>query len=347
MRHTRRLRTLYGSLLVFSLALIPAAGPGAAPGDEPSKATAAAAAETFSYRLLQGLDAGKNDMDLIAAAAAIAKATEETMMPELWRDAPGWAKRIEFQWDLNEDQKPEFSLLTVQPLYQSAASRDTLFTQARLDFHRQFGQDRYTTNLGLGYRRLLLDNSVLAGINVFHDFEWRQEHSRIGFGGELKWNAFDLVANYYHGLSGKRTVGVGVSERALDGYNVELTSQLPYLPWARARVSFFDFDAEERTDDLDGYTASLEMDLLPNLQIETGFTDDDVGHNLAFVRLNFRLGDTLSTGPKGAYLFSRNPIDDQPFRARDMTRHTLDKVRRVNDIVVERTGSGITISRLN
>lgn len=216
-----------------------------------------------------------------------------------------------------------------------------------MDFHRQFGQDRYTSNVGLGYRRLFMDDTVLGGVNFFHDFEWRNDQSRVGIGGEMKWQAFDLAANYYFGLSGKQTIATNVLERPLDGYNVELTSQIPYLPWARARVSKFNFKAEDAVDDLDGYVASLELDLLPNLQVEMGYTDDDVGHNLGFVRMNFRLGDNLSTGPKGAYLISAKPIDSKPFRARDMKAHTLDKVRRVNDIVVERTSQGITISRLN
>lgn len=164
----RHLRGLYGSLLVFSLLVIPPAAPGVASEDDARTATTA---EKFSYRLLQGMDAGKNDMDLIAAIAVIAKATEEAILPETWADGPDWAKRIEFQWEVNEDDKPEFSILTVQPLFQSEGLRDTVFTQMRLDFNHQFGQSRYTSNIGVGYRRLLLNNTVLAGVNVFHDFE--------------------------------------------------------------------------------------------------------------------------------------------------------------------------------
>ena len=145
----------------------------------------------------------------------------------------------------------------------------------------------------------------------------------------------------------KSNVTTTTTERALDGYNIELTGQIPFLPWARARVSRFDFFAVDTSEDLDGFTGALELDILPNLQVEMGFTDDDIGHNLLFFRMNFRLGDGLSTGPKGAYLISRNPIRTEAFQARDMASHTLDKVRRVNDIIVERSGAGITISRLN
>lgn len=110
-----------------------------------------------------------------------------------------------------------------------------IFSQLRFDFHRQFGQDRYTSNPGFGYRRLYFDNTLLGGVNVFYDREWRQAHNRLGVGAEVKWNTADLAANYYYDLSGKRTVANGVTEQPLNGNNIELTNQLPYLPWARAR----------------------------------------------------------------------------------------------------------------
>lgn len=344
MTTVNKVNPIMGGLICCMLILAPSAGTVSAADDEKSAATVT---EKFGYRLVKSLAAKQGDLSLIAVAEGVARAVEDSLLPEIWGDAPDWAKRIEFQWELNEDDKPEFSLLTVQPLYQSEGQRNTIFTQVRAAFHRQFGQDRYTSNIGLGYRRLFMDDSVLGGINLFHDYEWRNEQSRMGVGGELKWRAFDLTGNYYMGLSNKTTIAADILEQPLDGYNIELASQIPYLPWARARISKFNFSAEDATDDLDGYVASLELDVLPNLQVEMGYTDDDVGHNLGFVRMNFRLGDNLSSGPKGAYLISSKPIDSEPFRVRDMKAHTLDKVRRINEIVVERTSSGVTISRLN
>jgi len=46
-------------------------------------------------------------------------------------------------------------------------------------------------------------------------------------------------------------------------------------------------------------------------------------------------------------LLSDHAIADRAFDLRDMRAHTLDKVRRVNNIVLERTSSGVTISRSN
>lgn len=104
---------------------MPPSGPGSAADDAERDATAA---EKFGYRLVKSIAARQDDLNLVAAAEATARAAEASLFPELWAGAPDWAKRIEFQWELNEDNKPEFSILTVQPLFQSEGLRDTVFT---------------------------------------------------------------------------------------------------------------------------------------------------------------------------------------------------------------------------
>lgn len=302
--------------------------------------------DRLAYDTLQALQSSGDGNPRVAAAAVVKSATDG-LFPELWADSPDWLKRFEFQWEWNEKDKPDFSILTVQPLYQSTDRRNTVFTQVRLTRNHQFGNNRVTTNFGVGYRRLLLDNTVLAGVNGFLDREWEVGHDRLGAGVELKWHAFDLAFNYYEAFGGRELASPGNRETALDGYNVEITAQIPYLPWARARFSVFEFFLPDSSDDLNGYTAGLEMDLHQNVQVEFGFTDDDRNENLAFVRLNIRLGDGLSTGPKGRYMLGANPVDDVAFNMRDMRAHTLDKVRRIDTIAVERVSSGVVITRAN
>jgi len=162
---------------------------------------------------------------------------------------------------VQEDDKPEFSVLTVQPLYQSGDARDTVFTQLRIARDYTFGQYRVTTNAGLGYRRLVADNTVLLGANAFYDREWKVDHSRVGVGTEARWAGLDLYANYYKALSGKHGAGTDIQEEALDGFDVELTAQVPYLPWARVRGQYFVWDTQASDDNVNGYTAAIELDL--------------------------------------------------------------------------------------
>ena len=186
------------------------------------------------------------------AAARAAKVAVDYWLPAVGDGLPEWMRRFEFEWDIEEDIKPEFSLLTVQPLFQTPDMRDTFFTQFRVARNRQFGGTRTTTNLGFGYRRLLLDNTLLAGLNAFHDFEWNFNHSRASLGGELRWSGFDLYTNKYWAVSGKHTADSGAAERPLDGFDMELTAQVPYLPWARARARRVWWDAVDASEDVKG-----------------------------------------------------------------------------------------------
>lgn len=275
------------------------------------------------------------------AAVKAAEAVAGYWIRGVGEDAPEWAKRIEFEWQTKEDDKPEWSVLTVQPLFQTENKRDTIFTQLRIGQDYTFNNHRTTTNTGFGYRRLVMDNRMLLGGNVFFDHEFESHHSRVGFGGELRWGGFDLYANYYEAITSKRTRG-DEFEQALDGYDVELTGQLPYLPWARLRGKFFHFDTITKADNVDGFTASLEFDLHQNIQLEMGFSDDDnTRDGFFFTQIRFR---AASTGRP--VLASDRWLDSVAYRWQDMREHTLDKVRRENEIVIEKTvGGSIQISR--
>ncbi len=237
-------------------------------------------------------------------------------------------------------------MLTVQPLFQSEDKQNTVFTQLRIARDFTFDSHRTTTNAGLGYRRLVWGDRVLLGVNAFLDHEFDNDHNRVGGGGEARWSAFDLYLNYYEAVSSGRSVGANITERALDGYDVELTSQIPYVPWARGRGKYFHFDSVAQANNVDGYSASLEMDLQQNLQFEVGFSEDDVTDDgFWFAQFRFRLG-----GGNRPVLTSTRWIDAEPSRWRDMREHTIDKVRRDNTIVIERTTAAggtatITISR--
>lgn len=258
-------------------------------------------------------------------------------------NGPEWAKRIEFDLDLQEDSEPVWSILTVQPLYQTLNREKTMFTQARLARNYKFGDERTTTNIGLGYRQLFLNNTLLLGANGFFDYESEMDHTRVGYGVEARWYNFDFYANYYDATSDKRTYtgSEGTwTEQALDGYDLELTSQIPYLPWMRLRGQYFEYDTVNASEDIDGWSASSEMDLHPNFRMELGVTDDNFSDNRVFAKFTFRLADSKKTAA------TTKLVDDKLFDMRDMSDYTLDKVRRNNTITVERVVSGaITISR--
>ena len=275
------------------------------------------------------------------AAAIATNAMRQYLMPSLGAGAPDWAKRIEFELDVRDGAKPRYSILTVQPIYQTPDKQDTWFVQASQLRYDLIDKYRDTTNIGLGYRRLLFDNSMLLGVNVFHDYEWTYEHRRYSIGGELKWAMLDFNGNWYRAITDYKTVDSSTSERALNGYDLELRSQVPYLPWMQIGARKYHWDSE-LSDDIKGWSYSATADISQNLSVEAGWTNDNYDNSQAFVKFVFQLART-----DRPVMLSDQFRSAQFFEKRDMSNYTLDKVRRENKIIVERRGAGVIIARGN
>ena len=250
-------------------------------------------------------------------------------------DMPDWLRRTELSVNFQEDYKPLWWLETVQPLHQTPTSlRNTIFFQGR--YAHDTEDD--TMNIGLGYRRLTDDENWLLGVNAFYDQAFEHRHERCSLGGEIIGKFMSLHTNFYNAISGRRSysdgVGVTVTEKALDGWDVEGQVQVPHMPWIYASLKGYEWNGETVAD-LDGYSCSLLMNITKNLVIEAGQSNDDRGEN-NFVMIRFTIG-----GPRYIeHTMVDNFIMYDFFTDRDLKKQTLTKVRRTNDIIIERTRTG-------
>ncbi|MCR9219023.1 MAG: inverse autotransporter beta domain-containing protein [Alphaproteobacteria bacterium] len=346
-----RIRAALAAAVMGCLMARPAAAPAADPVPKPATPEYAAAEaprpatpmDRAALEFLQVADRGDVELALQMAAATLARDGVDYWFDGLGAGAPDWAKRIEVELDVQRHNKPEFSILTVQPLYQDEGLTNTVFLQGRAAAEHRFGERRIAHNLGLGYRRLLMENSAMLGVNAFHDYEWDYDHSRASVGLEARWGPVDLFANQYWALSGKHSAGDGVTEAALDGRDLIAAVQAPYLPWLRAKLRRYQWDALDAADDINGWAGSMEADLHQSLQLEAGVVDDNSIDREAFLELRFRLAEW--GGNDRPVAFSDRIVDDTPFDMRDMRVYTLDKVMREDSIIVERAAAGVTISR--
>lgn len=286
--------------------------------------------------------------DPAATAFAMAKSgMTNYLFPSLGQNAPEWAKRIEFEADVQQNLKPTYSILTVQPLYQDAKKQNTFFVQASQLRYDMLGAYRDTTNLGLGYRRLLGDNSVLVGVNTFYDYEWTYKHQRLGLGGEIKWAMLDGNVNWYKAISSEKLIDAanGISERAMSGWDTELRSQVPFMPWLQVGAKYYRWKSDY-ADDTRGWRYSASADVTQNLSVEAGWTRDNYNSSNGFAKVVLRLARTDRPA-----MLSDKFISNSAFEQRDMRVYTLDKVRRENRIMVERktttTTGSIIIARGN
>ena len=114
----------------------------------------------------------------------------------------------------------------------------------------------------------------MTGANVFFDYD-EKGNARASVGVELRSSAFDALVSYYSAISGDKTVG-DYTERTLDGYDISVVGQVPYIPWVNVIGKSYRWEAEKNSKDSTGETLRLEMTLTPNLIAEIGIDDNNI-----------------------------------------------------------------------
>ena len=79
------------------------------------------------------------------------------------------------------------------PLSDESDIENTLFTQVSAFYT----DNRTTLNAGLGYRRLVSDNTLMLGVNAFYDHEFPYDHGRYSMGLEARSTVGEINANMY------------------------------------------------------------------------------------------------------------------------------------------------------
>ena len=225
---------------------------------------------------------------------------------------------------------PNFSLLTINPISESDDKKNLTFFQGSII--RQNNRD--TINLGIGYRQLTDDEKWIYGVNAFHDYEATYEHRRMSVGAELRSSVFEVNINKYFATSGALTGKDGNTERALDGQEIEIGGQIPYIPSAKIFVKNWMWEGYQ-TSDTKGNTYSLQINapIAPNITLEAGTKDYDSQTDVDFVNLTYKL--SLGGGSSEQDGMVKDLIADQAFNNTSMKKKMLDKVRRKNTIVIQ------------
>ena len=239
--------------------------------------------------------------------------------------------------DMGEDYKPEFSIVTVRPIA-IHHSVDATFIQLQLSDHKIRGDSRLAGNIGFGYRKLSDSRTSMTGANVFFDYD-EKGNARASVGVELRSSAFDAIANYYSGVSGGKTVG-NYTERTLDGYELSIVGQVPYIPWVNVIGKSYTWEAEKNSKNSTGEKISLEMALTPSLIAEVGFDDNNINGTDNFAKITFIYP------PRETPTASTDFFSEKAFVQFDMTTELLSIVRRSNKQTIESEGTGVVITRL-
>ena len=227
----------------------------------------------------------------------------------------------------------EFKILGVRDILPSDNSN--LFTQFSLHTQEINSDKRIIGNLGLGYRFLNSDQSMMFGANTFYDQDLEENHKRVGLGFEAKAAMLDLNYNLYQKATNQLVIS-GTNEQVLSGQEYNVTSQIPYMPWSTFNFQGYRMENEKATQDVKGNIYSLEMALNPSLQFDilkdvssVDGQEDEWEYMLTFTHPPRENKSTLADGL----------TSDEAFVKTDMQASLKDKVRRNNNLAVEIQGA--------
>jgi len=232
----------------------------------------------------------------------------------------------------------QYSILGVRNIVSKENSN--LFTQFSVHNQDINKKQRIIGNLGFGYRFLNPDQSMMFGTNTFYDQDLSEGHKRLGAGLEAKAAMLDFNYNLYQKATNKKIVS-GTAEQILSGQEYNISSQIPYMPWATFNYQGYRFENEKSNQDNKGNIHSLEMALSPSLQftaaqdVSSVDGQDDVNnYKLTFIHPPRNNQASLLDGA----------IAQEAFAKKDMQAALKDKVRRNNNLAVEIQGAIIFTS---
>lgn len=191
-------------------------------------------------------------------------------------------KYLDFSIDTQEKLKPTFNIMSVNEIMKIESG--TIFNQTSINTHD--GDE--TINIGFGTRKLLNDNTLILGANTFYDHQLTESHKRVGAGAEVITSIFDVRANYYNALSGRRINSEGTIERTLDGWDLRGDYHLPIKHDVNLFFSAFEF---ENPEDISSYKETgnkFGADAkLGNFVIEGGYMDDNQNNDSYFGSIKY------------------------------------------------------------
>ena len=216
------------------------------------------------------------------------------------------------------------SILVIKPLSDINDNENILFTQGSLFLS---DESRETLNLGIGKRKLVNDDTLLIGANLFYDHELDYDHQRASVGIEAISSVGSFRLNQYYGLSGWTAGLDNVQEKALNGQDIEVGAPLPYLPWTNLYYRSFNWEGASGATDLEGDEISLEAKF-SNFNVEVGKrSNDGVTEDEEFLKITYTCCNNSN---------SEVGVSDTAYNLTSVADQKFAKVRRQNLIVKQK-----------
>ena len=241
--------------------------------------------------------------------------------------------------DIEKNSEPKFDILAVRDIDKTESTN--FFTQISFTNTDVADNERYIGNVGLGYRFLTEDKSMMIGFNSFYDHDLTEGHKRASIGFEASASTLEFNLNQYHALTGmQKTINENsasyTEEQAVGGLDYRFASQMPYMPWAEISWKGYQIESDKASDNIKGDIYSLGLALTPSLQLDlskdqgTSGAEDVSGGSLSFIYPPRESKPTLLDG-----------FSDEVWFEESMQNKLSQKVERNNNLTVEIQGAVI------
>jgi len=173
-------------------------------------------------------------------------------------------------------------------------------------------------------------------VNSFFDQDIKENHQRASVGLEAKGSIIDLSINKYQKTTNMKIVN-GQEEQVLSGWDYNITTQLPNMPWAKFNLEGYKNEKEKANTNLEGEVFSLELALNSSMQLDLSFDESDVAgvDDVYSAQLNFVYP------PKEEEHTMVGGFSENTFEKENMEKKLREKVRRNNNLTVEIQGAVI------
>ena len=242
---------------------------------------------------------------------------------------PEWLKTTDISFSFTEDHKPGYTFETIQPFAGLANKGRVWFWQGR---YSHTADNASTANFGLGWRLLSPSKTSMVGLNMFYDYGFQYNLSRLGFGAEYFNKVNEYRFNLYRAKSGERLLDASSALyiRAVDGFDYELGTALKGAPWLKLYLGGFYWDNMYSADE-QGFKARASMQFTPRIKLELGYYNSNYTHE-PYAYLTYNLADAAGPAAWGCKKTAAEKYD--------ISYKLLQKVQRQNDIKTETYNKG-------
>jgi hypothetical protein len=204
---------------------------------------------------------------------------------------PDWLGRLDLDLQVREDWQIAYSVAATQPLV------DGPERYGQLSLRSRFGFDPgavTSSRAGLIWHREVDGRPLTVGLDGGLEEHWLADFHRLALASELRLSNVEVQAKLHDDVPGAGRARDDLEDRRLNGYQLDVRTRLPLVPWAWASAGRSWQAACDAEDGVVSDRLGLLLRPLAPVEIETGSTGGDAPRSwFARLRLALKLGAQL------------------------------------------------------